>query len=75
MCESRSRKLRDTSCAYRRSSRAKTFRGSIQAFNTVKFRSLVNKRIPDLKLLIVGSPGWKYQPIVSAMGEPVDAAT
>jgi glycosyltransferase involved in cell wall biosynthesis len=47
----------------------KNFLGLIQAFNTARSRDAVRQAVPKLKLLIVGSPGWKYKPILSAMRE------
>ena len=49
----------------------KNFPGLIQAFNSVRFRSAVARSAPNLKLLIVGSPGWKFEPILGAMRELV----
>ncbi len=45
----------------------KNFIGLIRAFEMAKTLPSVRQRIDDLKLLIVGSPGWKYQPIVAMM--------
>ena len=47
----------------------KNFIGLIQAFNAVRFRDAVRQAVPDLKLLIVGTPGWRYEPILAAMRE------
>jgi glycosyltransferase involved in cell wall biosynthesis len=45
----------------------KNFVGLLQAFNSVRFREPVRRAAPNLKLLVVGSPGWKYEPILAAM--------
>lgn len=45
----------------------KNFVGLIQAFNALKVHSPRHRDLEDLKLVIVGSPGWKFEPIVSAM--------
>lgn len=50
----------------------KNFIGLIQAFNAVRFRDAVKQAVPDLKLLIVGSPGWRYHPILAAMRELIE---
>ncbi len=49
----------------------KNFQGLIQAFNSVRFRSSMARAVPNLKLLIVGAPGWRYEPILGAMRELV----
>ncbi|REK19228.1 MAG: glycosyltransferase family 1 protein [Planctomycetota bacterium] len=49
----------------------KNFAGLIQAFNMVRFRKPVARTFPNLKLLIVGSPGWKFEPILRSMRELV----
>jgi glycosyltransferase involved in cell wall biosynthesis len=49
----------------------KNFIGLIQAFNTLKMRPAVRKAVPNLKLLLVGSPGWRYEPTLNAMRELV----
>ncbi len=49
----------------------KNFQGLIQAYNAVRFRKSMARAVPDLKLLIVGSPGWRYKPILGAMREQV----
>jgi glycosyltransferase involved in cell wall biosynthesis len=49
----------------------KNFQGLIQAFNSVRFRRSVARAVPRLKLLIVGSPGWRFEPILNAMRELV----
>ncbi len=49
----------------------KNFTGLIQAFNAVRFRSSMRSTVPNLKLLIVGAPGWKFEPILAAMKELV----
>ena len=46
----------------------KNFLGLIQAFNQLKARL----RPSNLKLVIVGSPGWRYEPILAAMRSLVD---
>jgi glycosyltransferase involved in cell wall biosynthesis len=46
----------------------KNFLGLIQAFSQLK----TAHGGKDLKLIIVGSPGWKYEPILTAMRELVD---
>lgn len=45
----------------------KNFLGLIEAYNAVRSREAVKHSVPQLKLLIVGSPGWNYGPILSAM--------
>jgi glycosyltransferase involved in cell wall biosynthesis len=50
----------------------KNFGGLIQAYNAARFRPRVKQELPNLKLLIVGSPGWKYEPILAAMRELVE---
>ena len=50
----------------------KNFSGLIQAYNAARFRSRVKQDLPNLKLLIVGSPGWRYEPILAAMRELVE---
>jgi glycosyltransferase involved in cell wall biosynthesis len=45
----------------------KNYAGLIQAFNAVRFREGVERALPNLKLLIVGSPGWKFEPILAVM--------
>jgi hypothetical protein len=47
----------------------KNFLGLIQAYNAARSRDAVRQAVPKLKLLIVGSPGWKYEPILSGMRE------
>ncbi len=49
----------------------KNFPGLIQAFNSVRFRNSVARSVPNLKLLIVGSPGWRFEPTLDAMRELV----
>jgi glycosyltransferase involved in cell wall biosynthesis len=39
----------------------------IEAFNAARYRAAVKRAIPNLKLVMVGSPGWKYEPILAAM--------
>jgi glycosyltransferase involved in cell wall biosynthesis len=46
--------------------------GLIEAFNMLKRRSAVGSGLANLKLLIVGSPGWKYEPILAAMRHLVE---
>ncbi len=50
----------------------KNYVSLIQAFNAAKATSAIKQRAPELKLLIVGSPGWKYEPILSAMRDGVE---
>jgi hypothetical protein len=50
----------------------KNFVGLMQAFNMLKGRSAANSALADLKLVIVGSPGWKFEPILSGMRELVE---
>jgi glycosyltransferase involved in cell wall biosynthesis len=50
----------------------KNFVDLIQAFNALKFRPSNRQRVSDLKLLIVGSPGWNHEPILAAMREPIE---
>jgi hypothetical protein len=50
----------------------KNFVGLMQAFNMVKGRCRANNSLADLKLMIVGSPGWKYEPILEGMRELVE---
>jgi glycosyltransferase involved in cell wall biosynthesis len=45
----------------------KNFTGLIQAFNMLKWRPGTDGALGQLKLVIVGSPGWKYEPILDAM--------
>lgn len=45
----------------------KNYVGLIQAFNLLRGRAIAGSGLDDLKLLIVGSPGWKYEPILAAM--------
>jgi glycosyltransferase involved in cell wall biosynthesis len=45
----------------------KNFIGLIQAFNMLRGRAIAGSGLDDLKLLIVGSPGWKFEPILAAM--------
>ncbi|HEX3726767.1 MAG TPA: glycosyltransferase family 1 protein, partial [Pirellulales bacterium] len=49
----------------------KNFVSLIAAFNLLKERARPGSPLADLKLLIVGSPGWKFEPILSAMREPI----
>jgi glycosyltransferase involved in cell wall biosynthesis len=44
----------------------------IQAFNALKLSLSNRQRLSDLKLLIVGSPGWNHEPILAAMREPIE---
>jgi glycosyltransferase involved in cell wall biosynthesis len=48
----------------------KNFVGLIRAFETARALPSVRQRIGDLKLLVVGSPGWKYEPIMRMMQGP-----
>jgi glycosyltransferase involved in cell wall biosynthesis len=50
----------------------KNFVTMIQAFHALKIRPSVKQKLPDLKLLMVGSPGWKFEPILAAMRGPVE---
>ncbi len=45
----------------------KNFLGLIEAFNILKGRAVAGSCIPELKLVIVGSSGWKFEPILAAM--------
>ena len=45
----------------------KNFLGLIQAFGALKCRDSIRDKVRDLKLVIVGKPGWKSEPILSAM--------
>jgi glycosyltransferase involved in cell wall biosynthesis len=45
----------------------KNFDGLMRAFKIAKSQADVRDRLGDLKLLIVGSGGWKYQPILNMM--------
>jgi glycosyltransferase involved in cell wall biosynthesis len=45
----------------------KNYAGLIQAFNAARFRESVKRTLPNLKLLVVGTPGWRYQPILDQM--------
>jgi glycosyltransferase involved in cell wall biosynthesis len=45
----------------------KNFVGLIQAYNALRARCSTQPRVRDLKLVIVGSPGWEYEPILAAM--------
>jgi glycosyltransferase involved in cell wall biosynthesis len=49
----------------------KNFVGLIRAFNALKVRSAADARVRNLKLVIVGSPGWKYEPILAAMRDMI----
>lgn len=49
----------------------KNYPGLIEAYNAVRFRRSVARSVPNLKLLIVGAPGWKQGPILDAMRELV----
>ncbi len=49
----------------------KNFVGLIQAFNALRLQGSMQQRLADLKLMIVGSPGWQYEPILGAMRELV----
>jgi len=49
----------------------KNFAGLVQAFKLLKHRESVRRVAPKLKLLIVGSPGWKFEPILGAMRDMV----
>jgi glycosyltransferase involved in cell wall biosynthesis len=51
----------------------KNFTGLVQAFNILRARQSIKRAAPDLKLIIVGGPGWKYEPILHAMREPIAA--
>jgi hypothetical protein len=50
----------------------KNFVDLIQSFSALKRRPANRLRLSDLKLLIVGSPGWNYEPILAAMREPIE---
>jgi glycosyltransferase involved in cell wall biosynthesis len=39
----------------------------LQAFNAARYRAAVKRAIPNLKLVVVGSPGWKYEPTLEAL--------
>lgn len=45
----------------------KNFVGLIQAFHRAKSLPCVRRRTGALKLVIVGNPGWDYEPILAAM--------
>jgi hypothetical protein len=45
----------------------KNFLGLIQAFCMLKDREAIRDQVRDLKLVIVGKPGWKFEPILAAM--------
>jgi hypothetical protein len=45
----------------------KNYIGLIQAFIEVKARAAVTRAVPKLKLVIVGGPGWRSEPILAAM--------
>jgi hypothetical protein len=49
----------------------KNFVRLIEAFNMVRCQPAVRERVGRLKLVIVGSPGWKYEPILAAMREGI----
>ncbi len=51
----------------------KNFTGLVQAFNNLRARASIRRAVPDLKLIIVGGPGWKYEPILNTMREPIAA--
>lgn len=50
----------------------KNFVDLIRAFNLLKGRATAGSALDDLKLVIVGSPGWKYEPILAAMRHLVE---
>jgi glycosyltransferase involved in cell wall biosynthesis len=45
----------------------KNYAGLLQAFNLARFREGVKRTLPNLKLLVVGSPGWRFEPILAQM--------
>jgi glycosyltransferase involved in cell wall biosynthesis len=45
----------------------KNFVGLIQAFIEAKARAAVARGVPKLKLIVVGGPGWRSEPILAAM--------
>ncbi|MBI3839415.1 MAG: glycosyltransferase family 4 protein [Planctomycetia bacterium] len=49
----------------------KNFVNLIQAFNALRLRPSIKQRISDLKLLIVGSPGWNHETILASMRQPI----
>lgn len=49
----------------------KNFARLVAAFNQVKCLNRVKRRYGNLKLVIVGSPGWKFEPILESMREGV----
>jgi glycosyltransferase involved in cell wall biosynthesis len=48
----------------------KNFVGLVQAFNELKFRPSIRREAADLKLVIIGAAGWKYDATLAAMREP-----
>jgi glycosyltransferase involved in cell wall biosynthesis len=50
----------------------KNFIGLIQAFNELNARDAVRRAAPNLKLLIVGGLGWKYDETLAAMRAPIE---
>jgi glycosyltransferase involved in cell wall biosynthesis len=51
----------------------KNYLALIQAFHELRLWPAVRQRLGDLKLVIVGSPGWKYQAIVQALRQGVES--
>jgi glycosyltransferase involved in cell wall biosynthesis len=49
----------------------KNFIGLIHAFNLLKGRAAASSELAELKLIIVGSPGWNHAPIEAAMRDPI----
>jgi len=49
----------------------KNFPRLIEAFRRLKCRPEVRKHARDLRLVIVGSPGWSHGPLLDAMREPI----
>jgi len=45
----------------------KNFLGLIQAFSRVKSLAAAGQHVGNLKLVIVGGPGWKHDPILAAI--------
>ncbi len=39
----------------------------LQAFNAARYRAAVKRATPNLKLVVVGGRGWKYEPIIEAL--------
>lgn len=50
----------------------KNFIGLIQAFNALKARDSTRRSTSSLKLVVVGGPGWKFEPTLAAMRAPIE---